>query len=157
MSLTACRWFLCHQCIKTNWLRLWKCQLWAPVTWCALWFRRSGFVSSCAGRRDCHFAELLLSPQRAERMSASVSGLPPRRFVLHAPVWTSSFGRMFPLRASFGRECAFSFLRLYVESFSTQVGASWRGCGRVSVSAWGHSLERVCSPCMQQKHVLMLC
>ena len=33
-----------------------------------------------------------------------------------------AFGRMFPLRASFGRECVFWFLRLYSESFSTQVG-----------------------------------
>ncbi len=71
--------------MKTN-----RCQLWAPVTWCALWFLRSGAVSSCAGRRDSHFAELSLSPQPAERMSGSMSGLPPRRFVLHAwSAWTS--------------------------------------------------------------------
>ena len=71
------------------------------------------------------------SPQPAERMNGLESGVPPRRIVLHASVWTSSFGLMFPLRSSFRRECFFSFLRLYLESFSTQVGARWRHCGHV--------------------------
>lgn len=82
-------------------------------------------LSPVALERRLTLCGALLSPQPAERMSGSVPGLPPRRCVLHASVWTSSFGLMFPHRASFGRECVFSFLRLYLESFSTQVGPTY--------------------------------
>lgn len=131
--------------MKTNWMKYENAN-WVLPSRGALYDFCALDLSPVALERRLTLRSCVLTSANG-MMSGSVSGLPSRRFILHASVWTSSFGLMFPHRASFGRECVFSFLRLYLESFSTQVSPTWRDCSPVSVSdVWGQSLE--CgSPC----------